>query len=145
MTTIYHDVNVLFGWIGVTMASHRTAIIDDLTTGNCGIGHLTHEDEDGIADTCAHCNKRNPSTTRFHVPRTAVRSIQNLMLYVKDQARIGIPIGVPNSVTEEDFLADLIDAREQHERRILMEKNGKALITAEFYAKLKNRNQWERW
>ena len=145
MVNTYHSVHVLLEWMGVTNANHRTAIIADLAPGNRGIGHLTHEDEDGIADTCTHYNRRNPPSTRFHVSRTVVRSIQNLLLYVKDQARIGITIGVLDSVAENEFLTDLIDARERQERREQMEKNGKALITTEFYAKLKNRNQWERW
>ena len=145
MENAHHSASTLLEWMGVTSANHRNAIITDLAPGDRGIEHLAHEDEDGISDTCAHYNRRNPSNTRFHVPRTAVRSIQNLMLYVKDQARIGVTIGVPDSVTEDEFLADLIEARDRQERREQMEKNGKALITAEFYAKLKNRNQWERW
>ncbi len=140
-----HDSDTLLQWIGVTQVGHRAAIIQDMLPTGTGLANLSREDMDGIMEICSHYNKRNPSNSRFYVSRVVIKSLQDLMLYVKDQDHIGLPLGVRDSVDQEHFVQDLIEARERHTRRVELKKNGKALITTDFQTKLKGRSQWERW
>ena len=139
------EVDQLLIWIGMETQSQRNAIVEDLVPERKGLANLLSEDMDSITELCGHYNKRNPSNSRFYVPRVVVKSIQDLMLYVQDQDRIGERLGVRGTVTEEEFRDNLSEARERHIRRAEIKKNGKALITTEFQTKLVGRNQWERW
>ena len=139
------EVDQLLIWIGMETQSQRNAIVKDLVPERKGLANLLSEDMDSITELCGHYNKRNPSNSRFYVPRVVVKSIQDLMLYVQDQDRIGERLGVRGTVTEEEFRDNLSEARERHVRRAEIKKNGKALITTEFQTKLVGRNQWERW
>lgn len=145
MTDLDRDIDTLLLWIGVDTERHREAIAEDLLPESIGLNNLLREDMDGITEICNHYNKRNPSNSRFYVSRVVMKSLQDLMLYVKDQDRIGLSLGIKESVEQEKFLQDLQEARQRHERKSDIKKNGKALITAEFQTKLKGRSQWERW
>ena len=145
MQAQYQDIDTLLQWIGVTQLTHRQAIVQDLLPQGSGLANLLREDMDGIMDICSHYNKRNPASSRFYVSRVVTKSLQDLMLYVKDQDRIGLPLGVEGTVDQGQLLLDLAESRERHMRRTEIKKNGKALITADFQTKLKGRSQWERW
>ena len=58
-----------------------------------------------------------------------MKHLQNLMFYVKDRDRIGLPLGFLDTVTEDEFLNELDAALLREERRQEMMKTGKSLIS----------------
>ena len=76
---------------------------------------------------------------------TAIKRLLSLMHWVKDQEKIGAVMRFSNGNTQGVILAEIADATVRERCRKTQMKSGESLITNEFWVKLKNSAQWQRW
>ena len=136
------DVQIMT-MIGVAPAAKRNAIINDfLSEGLDGLKRMTDEE---VREACVSYAKRTDNP--FPVVLTPVQKqrIKSLVLWVKDQDRIGQNLSFPGNTTQAMFRTALADALERDRRRRDQKKEGESYLDSTFNTKLKSASQWEKW
>ena len=71
--------------------------------------------------------------------------IESLVLWVKDQERVGQALAFPGTTTQAQFRTALAEALERERRRKDQKKEGESYLDSSFNTKLKSALQWEKW
>ena len=133
----------IFTRIGIAPAAARNAIIDDfLSEGLEGLLHMSDED---IRDTCAGYAKRQDGVFPIILTPILKQRLRALVLWVKDQNRVGQPLEFQDTVTQAQLRQALVDALERERRRKAQKKEGENYLDSTFNNKLKSAAQWEKW
>ena len=127
--------------IGVSTVGARNAIINDLFPG--GLEDLQYLSKTDIKDACAAYAKRTVGS--FVVSQLHTKRIISLMLWVRDQERIGEIAEFANGTTAAQLNRTLLTASEREKRRKDQKRTGEGLIDSTFNNKLKSQSQWEKW
>lgn len=133
----------IMNMIGVGPAANRNAIIADLLSeGLDGLKHMTDED---VRDTCASYAKRTDGPFPVILTPVQKQRIKSLVLWVKDQERVGQALAFPGTTTQAQFRTALAEALERERRRKDQKKEGESYLDSSFNTKLKSALQWEKW
>ena len=133
----------IFTRIGIAPAAARNAIIDDfLSEGLEGLLHMSDED---VRDTCASYAKRQDGVFPIILTPILKQRLRALVLWVKDQNRVGQPLEFQDTVTQAQLRQALVDALERERRRKAQKKEGENYLDSTFNNKLKSAAQWEKW
>ena len=133
----------IMNMIGVGPAANRNAIIADLLSeGLDGLKHMTDED---VHDTCASYAKRTDGPFPVILTPVQKQRIKSLVLWVKDQERVGQALAFPGTTTQAQFRTALAEALERERRRKDQKKEGESYLDSSFNTKLKSALQWEKW
>ena len=97
----------IMNMIGVGPAANRNAIIADLLSeGLDGLKHMTDED---VRDTCASYAKRTDGPFPVILTPVQKQRIKSLVLWVKDQERVGQALAFPGTTTQAQFRTALAE------------------------------------
>ena len=133
----------IMNMIGVGPAANRNAIIADLLSeGLDGLKHMTDEE---VRDTCASYAKRTDGPFPVILTPVQKQRIKSLVLWVKDQERVGQALAFPGTTTQAQFRTALAEALERERRRKDQKKEGESYLDSSFNTKLKSALQWEKW
>ena len=133
----------IMNMIGVGPAANRNAIIADLLSeGLDGLKHMTDEE---VRDTCASYAKRTDNPFPVILTPVQKQPIKSLVLWVKDQERVGEALAFPGTTTQEQFRTALAESLERERRRKDQKKEGESYLDSSFNTKLKSALQWEKW
>ena len=133
----------IMNMIGVGPAANRNAIIADLLSeGLDGLKHMTDEE---VRDTCASYAKRTDNPFPVILTPVQKQRIKSLVLWVKDQERVGQALAFPGTTTQEQFRTALAESLERERRRKDQKKEGESYLDSSFITKLKSALQWEKW
>ena len=133
----------IMNMIGVGPAANRNAIITDLLSEDLdGLKHMTDEE---VCDTCASYAKRTDGPFPVILTPVQKQRIKSLVLWVKDQERVGQALAFPGTTTQAQFRTALAEALERERRRKDQKKEGESCLDSSFNTKLKSALQWEKW
>ena len=118
----------IMNMIGVVHAANRNAIIANLLSGGLnGLKQMTDED---VRDICASYAKRTDNPFPIILTPVQKQRIKSLVLWVKDQGRIGRALAFPASTTQAQFRTVLAEALERERRRKNQKKGESRILTS---------------
>ena len=133
----------IFTKMGVAPAAARNVIIADfLSEGLEGLVHMSDED---VRDTCTSYAKRQDGAFPIILTPILKQRMKSLVMWVKDQHRIGQPLEFPDATTEADLKNALVESLERERRRKTQKKEGENYLDSTFNNNLKSAAQWQKW
>lgn len=133
----------IFSRIGVAPAAARNAIIADfLSEGLEGLVHMSDED---VRETCTSYAKRQDGAFPIILTPILKQRMRSLVMWVKDQHRIGQALEFPDATTQADLRNVLVESLERERRRKAQRKEGENYLDSTFNNKLKSAAQWQKW
>ena len=123
--------------IGIADDAKRKALVSDLLSK--GLNGLRCMGEDDVRDACASYVKRSDGAFPIILSTIQKQRLKALVMWVKDQIRIGQPVAFDSTITKQELISELDSAYQRWERRRDQKKAGESYLDSTFNTKLKSK------
>lgn len=130
-------------WCGLDDNENRDKLVKELFPANLGLKTLLSETKKTFSSTLTGFDGRK-NEDQIKVPYSVRLHLVQLMYWVQDQHRIGLPLDFYED-DQDLFLMEIAQAEDRAELREQLKSKSESAVNAKFQHKLKGRGQWLPW